>query len=144
MIAADLIQFLRERIAEDERLARDAAQRAAAQLAISDRKDDMHEPPYDGTRWGYDYGLLTVGERIASRHRFTEIADCGAMGFALTPHIAQHDPARTLAEVAAKRAIIRQWEYWEAKGKRGPWTVACRLLALPYANHPDYLEEWRP
>lgn len=140
---AELIQFLRERIVEDEQLAREAASTAAALLATSDRKDDMYAPPYDGSHWGYDYGTLTVGERIPVRRRFTEIADCGPRGLTLTPHIAQQDPARTLAETSVKRAVMAKWEYWEASAsKSGPWTEACRLLAQAYSHHPDFREEW--
>lgn len=25
-----------------------------------------------------------------------------------------------------------------------PWSVNVRLLGLPYADHPDYREEWKP
>lgn len=70
-------------------------------------------------------------------------------------HIARHDPARTLAEVEAKRRILdhcadmlRPDSAWG--GPTGPedidpgaWYV-LRLLSLPYADHPDYRDEWRP
>ncbi|MEV8610273.1 DUF6221 family protein [Amycolatopsis sp. NPDC051373] len=56
----------------------------------------------------------------------------------------------TLDDVAAKRQII------ELHTPDWPWNKACgccgeaalcrtlRLLALPYDEHPDYREEWRP
>jgi hypothetical protein len=61
-------------------------------------------------------------------------------------------PARVLAEVEAKRKIVDLWEdpyevpehererYFEAERT----TEILRLLALPYARHPDYDEAWRP
>lgn len=114
-----------------------------------------------------------------------------AEGFALsgpqvratTAHIARHDPARVLADVAAKRAIIEDhgWKYadpyesWKGDAyrerygdtrdsrlctrcggtsphpnlgeveRRDSWPcTTLRLLALPYAEHEDYDEEWRP
>jgi hypothetical protein len=66
------------------------------------------------------------------------------------------DPARVLAECETKRQIVRR-----ARRERGrydefgdsvgnpiqavvAWEMAVRLLALPYADHPDYREEWKP
>jgi hypothetical protein len=86
-------------------------------------------------------------------------------------HIARWDPARVLAEVEAKRRIIAGRETWHDEQRRagedyqawaegrapekppartlaenlGPGLeLAVRLLALSYASHPDYREEWRP
>lgn len=52
--------------------------------------------------------------------------------------------ARVLAECEAKRRIV--------ESARSSRTFRCedwadevlRLLALPYADHPDYRDEWRP
>lgn len=48
-------------------------------------------------------------------------------------HIARHDPARVLAECAAKRAVI---VYSPPK--------TLQHLAAIYADHPDYQQEWAP
>lgn len=64
-------------------------------------------------------------------------------------------PPRILAEVEAKREIVRL--HWQRVSR---WCEVCdipgdsqgrpegcttvRLLALPYADHPDYRPEWRP
>lgn len=65
-------------------------------------------------------------------------------------HIALHDPARVLAECEAKRRIVEiatdqirlsareKWDNW-----RDMATQTLSALALPYADHPDYREEWR-
>jgi hypothetical protein len=45
------------------------------------------------------------------------------------------EPAHVLAECEAKRQIIERHLYLQG-------TLA--LLALPYADHPDYREDWRP
>ena len=58
-------------------------------------------------------------------------------------HVRRHDPARVLAECAAKRLILRIWfesEFCE----RDVMNDVIDALALPYADHPDYREEWRP
>jgi hypothetical protein len=66
-------------------------------------------------------------------------------------HIARHDPARVLAEVAAKRAILDKHRSLPRasldyrKGQLHAYDMVLRLLALPYAgHHPDYQEEWKP
>ncbi|MFD6656894.1 DUF6221 family protein [Streptomyces parvus] len=62
-------------------------------------------------------------------------------------------PARTLREVEAKRRILRAHEKWcegrcEAKHPEGGFDAAhywsIKALAAVYADHPDYLPEWRP
>jgi hypothetical protein len=89
-----------------------------------------------------------------------------AEGFALsgrqlratTEHIARHDPARVLRGVEAKRQItkvhFRRRSYdWDEPGVIGFECAQCldrypcatlRLLALPYADHEAYREEWKP
>lgn len=55
-------------------------------------------------------------------------------------HIARHDPARVLAEVQAKRGIL------DLINQRGDdmSVYYLRRLALVYADHPDYDEAWKP
>ena len=72
-------------------------------------------------------------------------------------HAARHDPARVLAEVAAKRKIVeehpirksgdeegcecnydREWG-WAEEGACG----TLRALTSVYAGHPDYDPTWR-
>lgn len=60
-----------------------------------------------------------------------------------------------LSDVEAKRRMVD--EYAEAlrilsgfretgyeEGRRGALELACRALALPYADHADYREGWKP
>lgn len=58
------------------------------------------------------------------------------------------DPARVLAECEARRRIVEAFERAEANGVDSEMgyglVVALELLALPYADHPDYREEWKP
>ena len=55
-------------------------------------------------------------------------------------HMARHDPARVLAECAAKRAIVEQAErtdsgWWESN--------YIAILAAVYADHPDYQPDYQ-
>jgi hypothetical protein len=76
-------------------------------------------------------------------------------------HIASHDPARVLAEVAAKRAIVDAYDqagqsWQEAIVSRDVDSLpvrtarlialefAARQLAAPFADHPDYDPAWQP
>lgn len=75
-----------------------------------------------------------------------------------TEHVVRWDPARVLAEVEAKRALLVHYEavmnpvlakqtttpdVW--KGFGNGVTLAAKLAALPYRNHPDYdAARWAP
>jgi hypothetical protein len=87
---------------------------------------------------------------------------CGPYGGGIddadAAHIARHDPARVLREVAAKRAILalhdlpqhycplpvvpgRHGQLWTPE--EGPcWTL--RHLAATWSDHPDYRAGWKP
>jgi hypothetical protein len=76
------------------------------------------------------------------------------------PHIARHDPARVLRKVEAKRRIIARHALRHVTGfdpdgmeHDSQECTECvedwpcptlRLLALPYADHTDYGEKWKP
>ncbi len=119
----DLDGFLLARIAEDQRLAAEAAAATG-------------QESWDGVP-----GVLP-----------REAAD----------HVAHHDPARVLAECAAKRRLVlacrdaRPDLHLLGARPQGldfplPPTdqhqlaaLTLALLALPYAAHPDYRPAWRP
>lgn len=112
---SDLVEFLRARLDEDERAAKDAPQSA----------------------WSDEYG------EFRSR------------GGELFGHVLRHDPARVLREVHAKRKLLgshynydglcpRCFDFSNKPVQREAWPCeVVRLLALPYADHPDYHEEWK-
>jgi hypothetical protein len=123
-----LTEFLLARIAEDETVANQA-------------RDDG-----DG-RW-------STGSHPSDECRIEGdnmiVYDEGGHTEAQASHIARHDPARVLAECEAKRRIVESHAYDE--GFEGcvhdmkddwPCPTLC-LLALPYADHADYRDEWRP
>ncbi|MGY1620276.1 DUF6221 family protein [Geodermatophilus sp. SYSU D00691] len=121
----NLDEFLLARIAEDKRVAADAA--------------------------------------AATGHAHWGTGDAGTLQRDATEHLLHHDPARTLAECAAKRRLVMvcrdSQPDFRFLGARPdgmadfPLTPADQhqlaaltlaLLALPYADHHDYRPEWRP
>lgn len=131
-----LTDFLLARIAEDAGIAESVA---PAPWRTVDTGDDVVVISQD------------FGEEVASTDSVN------------VEHIARHDPARVLAECEAKRQIVEALidaedavatynnddpnnppAYWQEWGNRHALRLAAELLALPYADHPDYREEWRP
>ena len=114
-----LADFLLARIAEDEQVARDADNRI-----------------YPST-WQETRDRVKSGWHVA--------------------HIARHNPARVLAECNAKRRIVEaeigqmlgspsgyvDREVYERIRARADSDI-LRALALPYADHRDYRDEWKP
>jgi hypothetical protein len=62
-------------------------------------------------------------------------------------HIAHHDPAHVLREVAAKREIVNLYDRGHGEsGYLDGWNDASERalyhLAAVYADHPDFQDEW--
>ena len=144
-MTADLIEFLRARLDEDE-----AGVRA---LKVP---HDWHTGPGDDPDWTNECMVLmwppefhTPYER--DKHwRGETVADPET-----ATHIARHDPARVLREVEAKRRVLDAYvevaemdtpdpEPEFAYGRAVGLGEVIRLLALPYNDHPDYRQEWAP
>ncbi|HEY4631806.1 MAG TPA: DUF6221 family protein, partial [Blastococcus sp.] len=107
---------------------------------------------------------LAADAAAASGRENWSAGDVGLDGWRGTAeHIARYDPARIMAECAAKRRAVLACR--EARpdlaflGARPPGmadfpmtphdqhqfaALTLALLALPYADHPDYRPEWRP
>jgi len=131
-----IVEFLEARIAEDEAVAKAEVDLISATYGKVPGEFEIH------------YGWA----------RHTEHVENGAQGASFAP--GAPEPARVLREVAAKRAIIEAAD--EASdldmsvdndrrvGCRDmteePYLgdVILRALAAPYADHPDFNEEWRP
>jgi hypothetical protein len=140
---SSLSEFLLERIAEDE---------AAAQEAKRDALVFSSRPPY--AKLGFAAGDLA--------QRFDParvLAECEAKRAIVelhrpAPSASFHHGSNT-GSVAAWAAVTDPEEDLEADAAcetcgefseyAVPWPCqTLRLLALPYADHPDYDEEWRP
>ena len=131
----DLAAFLRARYDETAAKARAAAEEL-------------------GADWYYDDGFVLArreGDMVATGSQDFLERERGE-------HIARHDPARVLAEVDAKRRAVAKCAKWLSYGPVGDMDVdragdgayvdaaetMLRLLALPYADHEAYREDWRP
>jgi hypothetical protein len=142
-----MVAWLRAQLDEDERLATGADPRGAG--------------------WSAPRDELLVGAYVAIPSHIVT----GQLGSWSLAHIDRHDPARVLAEVAAKRLLIEAIQnltprfvdssagnqrfplVWEMDGSQpGTWKqrvhedqrpALLRLLALPYAGQPGWREEWR-
>lgn len=136
----ELITFLRARLGEDEQAARDATHGFTGKWT---------------TELGYPVSVADPLPRGASAFDQAVAFDEGSPSTEQAAHIARHDPARVLTEVKAKRVIVDRYaEVQEmdredaepefAYGRAVGLGEAVRLLALPYAEHAEYQESWRP
>lgn len=148
----ELIAFLNDRLDEDETVARAAAAAVAAERWHHSLHMNQVVTPTPHIAV-YDTGVFGVVKPVANWDEDGPDP--------LLEHIARHDPARVLADVAAKREIIAlhaPFDAWaDIPGPHGPQIVCrecagarmypcptLRVLAAPYAEHPDYRQEWKP
>lgn len=152
----ELIAFLRARLGEDEAAAR-ACIDSSGNLTWF---DSLVQASGDHTI------RTSPGNRTVARIR---LADSGAYdGRTLDPdacaaHIARHDPARVLREVAAKQKRLALMieahaemdklladdhagdvERAMAVGRARAATVAAKIDAEIWSDHPDYRAGWKP
>jgi hypothetical protein len=118
----DLVQWLGEQLDEDERIARAVTTEGV-------------------WRVGSSHGGATVeGEGWS-------VAGADALDGA---HIAEHDPARVLREIDAKRDLLRfvkgVHDHHETfiSGVASRLEQTLRLFAAAYVDRTGYREEWRP
>ena len=128
----NITEFLLARITEDEEVARGAIDPSGYNTS-PDGRWVIVEVPYEG-EWP----------------RTPDADDVVWSGSEWALHASRHDPARVLAECAAKRAIIEgcmsvltvmSWEYEDAPDLARDTLEA---LAATYSDHPDYQQAWLP
>ena len=145
----DLVTWLREQIAEDRRIAEEAAQSVSEVHAVPVFDAVFHKasPTEWASQWShrYDNGAVCVGTTLKP----IAVAPWGGELNAVGEHIAHHAPARVLREVEAKRRILDDYERYAAERRRamGGWdsrevSPILAALALPYSDRPGYCEEW--
>ena len=129
----DLVQFLRTRLDEDEQAARTWPDHQHNWEACGPRHLSYASGSGESVTAVNVGGDGTLGwERIYVKRDPGELA----------AHIARHDPARVLREVDAKRQLLDGHTpdyHWCPMGDS-----VLKMLALPYADHPDYRDDWRP
>lgn len=139
----DLIAFLTARLDEDEQAARRV-------LRYARESYDRHAPErWVATRTGPEKSILRVRTDRGYHLRSYTVVDLDPFtGKLLADYLCRNDPATVLQDIAAKRRIIA-----ECKPSRGVPSLADAdalgatvlvFLALRYAYHPDYQEQWRP
>lgn len=125
-MTADLVAFLRARLDEDERAA-------------------LNAPPGP---WHYDrkrFAVTCDGYPVASWRHEGKLTDGSPLLDRTGEYMERFDPARVLAEVDAKRQMIDECAVTISQGLSvGLAETMLAMLALPYADHPAYREEWRP
>ena len=147
----DLVEFLRARLAEDEQ----AVQWAIQYSGLRGRGvAECWEVVRDGNE----------GRRLRIQTRYEALPPKPVVAFddpafhrPLADFIARHDPARVLREVERDRRIINvhagghecaSYDFVSREISNGVWVMdgddctTVRLLALPYADHPEFREEW--
>lgn len=129
-----LITFLRARLDERE----------AAAKAMK----EVYPTPWDVSDRGWMARVVADGPNFPDVIVLeqNQAPDAGWLSHVIH-HVYLNDPDYVLADVAAKRQIIDQWlgedsHGWH-KGYGDAISDVLRLLALPFAGHPDYREEWR-
>lgn len=142
----DLVTWLGVQLDGDERVARAAV------------------APFLKGRWRFDGTLSSVGPVVvtgdATDDRWVRdgnksvwtcddpedsCSEIAALWDAEGEHMARWDPARVLAEVEAKRAILDEFRRELADdltNESALWVLA--VLALPYRDRPGYRPEWAP
>lgn len=136
---SDLADFLRARLDEDE---------AAAKAAWPGPWQLKEE--HGLFRQASVCVMQPLSGRPGASTGLTAYVPLGSQDAETAAHIARHDPARVLREVAAKRAIIdlhtptatlgpgRSCEYC---GHLWPCAEALAVAAV-YSDHPDYDPAW--
>jgi uncharacterized protein DUF6221 len=132
-VAVTLAAFLLARIDDDRRQAEQATPGPWHDVRIDDGTDGWNVEARGAQRTDRD---------VAVDHARPAEGACRRSDAA---HIARWHPARVLAECDAKRRII-ELQRSDLRDDPQDWEAdeVLRLLALPYAGHPDYRAEWRP
>jgi len=125
----DLVEFLRARLDEDERIAR--ARIEGSDWMDFERCKDIHHPHADYLPHFNPYRVLAEVEakrRIIDLHGeskyITNRYDCN---------------------ICTDNGVTNDQDSGETFAEPEAWPCrTIRLLALPYSDHPDYQQEWRP
>lgn len=105
-----------------------------------------------------EFLVQRIAEDEAAARRVTRYELMTALNRSLAPaaeptlFVARNDPARVLLDCELRRAMVELWQdpdelpIWSREEVvRAVAVEDClRLLAVPYADHADYDESWRP
>jgi len=135
----NILAFVRARLDEDQ---------AVARAADPGPWEVITRPSEDGFR------IRRVDDPSAEDVVGPGYEDGGVWQDDNATHIARHDPARVLRDVAAKQRILAVHRPYVVEPDQACLGCAgdnvwercpvLRALAAVYDDHPDYREEWRP
>jgi hypothetical protein len=117
-----IVEFLEERLAEDELI---------ATAAIDDAAD-----------WHVLYAYRDIKDASG---QYVVLADSRYPTVEQAAHIARHSPARILRQCEAARAVISEFLRLDALGDlpgRSATEIALRQLASVYSDHADFDKAW--
>jgi hypothetical protein len=144
----DLVQWLGQQLDEDERTARAARPRPGDETS-GEWVAYPHRPTSPTDDPSRDVHLVGCQE---PDEREWVVAETGQADRAsvVAEFIAEHDPARVLREIDAKRDLLRFAEGVHdhhdtfTTGVAARLEKTLRLFALPYADRSGYRDDWRP
>lgn len=138
---SDLTEFLLARIAEDEAVALEVQAKAGDESSPLGYFEDA-EGSAASAYFDRDYrqgGYTITAVRV--------LAECEAKRRMVAIHapVERTEPRGfpETADIVCSTCAEFDFFPWEGVADAFPCATA-RLLALPYADHPDYREEWRP
>lgn len=138
VVMDDLVQWFGEQLDEDERIARTAG----GVVYVAWAEGGWVEAEVPKADWK---GPGDDGRHVGSVRRAEDRA-----------HIAAHDPARALRDIASDRKLLalfvevgaREVDLDDAFEYAHGWVnalgMAVRLRASAFSDRPGYREEWRP
>lgn len=161
-----LVEWLHAQLDEDERQAR-------AAVIPAHEGPGAYQPHPELATWRYVPGgeveYVSTPEMLSYEYAEPYRVTCDSEGLgpavdeSVGPHIARHDPARVLAQVAAYRAILelhqpKRYEHdsdgiehnlepheWDCEHDLEQWPCpTVRHLTTVYADREGWREEWRP
>ena len=149
-----ITEFLLARIAEDEALARAVAEDAGKSFARSPADYGGVDPTTATGCWSADgnagdpvfaMGVARVLAECDAKRRIVELHQGWPVLVTSPPGFSTDE---SLPGVTMRMSQQIQWqtqsEYRERFGDEPPTAPILAILALPYADHPDYRDEWRP
>jgi hypothetical protein len=139
-----LAGFLLARIAEDEAGAT-AVKVREAEGWMADCGED-HDLRIADDRSGWEIGPARVLAECAAKRRIVEWHANWPVLVQTEPSFGGFEPALVSGpmRVAQRLAWLTGQEYRARFGDEPPTGPILQFLALPYADHPDYDETWRP
>ncbi|MCW2092834.1 UNVERIFIED_ORG: hypothetical protein M2328_006114 [Rhodococcus erythropolis] len=156
-----IVKFLEARLAEDEAVALKAGGSEAEWLYRTEYDNETGNEVVWANSRSEEWLGPAQKEPYVSYDRYVTMDHEGCLPAVSEDdgtHIARHDPARVLREVAAKRELVAREESGRCQGHPKPWLrhgeygagfcftppegSVLYVLASAYADHPDFNPDW--